>query len=219
MGCPNFSKVNALNYYVVSDITTRYDDEREEEVECIKDSFDYDMDMEFAAESAKEKGFESEKGSYNINMDGCSFLKKDNYEVFGKKWSDRWWNSIKFTEEIYARGGYYSGMLYDWDICVSVNGNNFYLSDYYSYSKEDFIEAISEEWFYYASNENEGMAKIQRKNFEKWLDKLITKFSEEADSLCEYICDETLVCGGVFSNGEAVYYKANTLRGKVNNIE
>lgn len=217
MSCPNFSKVNAFNYYVVSDITTRYDDEREEEVECLKDSFDYDMDKEFAAEIAKEKGFEAEKGSYNKYMDGCSFLKKDNYEVFGKKWSDRWWNSIKFIEEIYARSGYYSGMLYDWNICVSVNGENFYLCDYYS--TEDFIEAISEEWFYYASNENEGMAKIQRKNFEKWLGKLIVKYSVDADNLCEYICDEKLVCGGVFSNGEAVYYKADSLKGKANNIE
>ena len=48
---------------------------------------------------------------------------------------------------------------------------------------------------------------------------MIDKFSGEVDDMCRNICEDVYVCGGVFSNGEAVYYKEDSLKGKVCNVE
>jgi hypothetical protein len=85
---------------------------------------------------------------------------------------------------------------------------------------EDIIDAWKEEasdtWY---DGWNVGMAEIQSKNLKRWLTKMIDKFSDEADDMCRNICEDVYVCGGVFSNGEAVYYKEDSLKGKVRNVE
>lgn len=227
MSCPNFHKINARNYYVVGDTTTAYDDELEKEVEVLKDSFDYDCDIDFAQESAKEKGFETvdynDRNSYQNSMHASCLSSKSKWYAFGKKSDDMDFNQFEFTQEIYVHSGYYSGMNYDWDINICDNfGGNFRLSEYDDV--DSLVEDIADTWQEEASDTwyegwNAGMAKIQKKNLKKWLVKMIDKFSDEADDMCRSICEEVYVCGGVFSNGEAVYYKEDSLKGKVNNVE
>ena len=222
MSCPNFHKINAHNYYVVGDTTTAYDDELEEEVEVTKDSFDYDCDIDFAQESAKEKGFEPKKW-YSRTMNAEGIMDKTAWYYFGKKSSGMAFNHFEFSIEIYAHNGYYSGMNYDWDICINDNfSGDFSLSEYDDV--DSLVEDIADAWQEEASDTwyegwNAGMAKIQKKNLKKWLVKMIDKLSDEADDMCRYICEEVYVCGGIFSNGEAVYYKESSLKGKVNNVE
>ena len=227
MSCPNFHKINARNYYVVGDTTTAYDDELEEEVEVVKDSFDYDCDIDFAQESAKEKGFETvdynDRNSYQNSMHASCLSSKSKWYAFGKKGANMDFNNFEFSQEIYVHSGHYSGMNYDWDICICDNfGNHFRISEYNSI--ESLVDDIADTWQENATDSwydtwNAGLAKIQRKNLVKWLNGMIEKLSDEVDDVCRYICEEVYVCGGIFSNGEAVYYKESSLKGKVNNVE
>ena len=224
MGCPNFSKVHARNYYVVGDETTRWDDELEEEVSCLKDNEDYDMDIECATYHGKEKGFNpiSERFSerlWNDRMNAECIMDKSIFDSFGKNGLN--FNNFNICMEIYVRGGHYAGMNYDWDIVVTPEvGDDMHLSDYDSV--DDMINDIVADWnecSYYTDKWNAGMFAMQRKNLAKWLEHFIDKAMDEADAMCEDICEETYVCGGIFSNGEAVYYKKDSLKGIANNIE
>lgn len=225
MSCPNFKRVNARNYYVVSDETTYYDEEQGKEVPRIKDNDDYDFDIECARQNGIEKGYTPYNGKqpYNRNMDASLIMEKDEWSAFGKKSLEAAFNQFNFQIEIYVRGGHYCGMNYDWDIKVSNNydGSSCSITDFDSvktmidFMADDWTQEAADPWYGW----NVGLATIQKKNFKKWLAKMIRKYSNEADSMCEYICDETLVCGGIFSNGEAIYYKADSLKGKVCNVE
>lgn len=222
MSTPNFHKIHARNYYVVGDTTTTYDEELEEEVEVQKEYYDYEMDIDFAQECGKEKGFEPKKW-HSHTMNASGIMDKTAWHYFGKKSGDMAFNHFEFSIEIYVHSGYYSGMNYDWDICINDNfGGNFSLSEYDDV--DSLVEDIADAWQEEASDTwyegwNAGMAKIQRKNLKKWLVKMIDKFSDEADDVCRGICEDVYVCGGIFSNGEAIYYKEDSLKGKVCNVE
>ena len=223
MSCPNFHKVHARNYYVVTDETTFIDPETDEEVVIQKDQFDYDLDIECAIERSKEKGFygidQRERSNYyNNRMGGCPFMRSDEVMCFG---NGNDFNRFICHIDIYVQDGYYCGFNYDWDIRIETYyGDTFDLSGYYS--NDDFIKDIIDHWkenASYGGEWNEGLIKIQTKNIRKWLEKQIELISNKADDVCRDICEEVYVCGGIFSNGEAVYYKENSLKGKVNNIE
>lgn len=209
MSCSNFHKINARNYYVVGNETTRYDDELEQEVPCYKDSGDYDMDIDWACEAGKEKGFtplDADRSNYTRSMGSTSIMEKSGWFAFGKKSDDMAFNQFEFSQEIYVHNGYYSGMNYDWDINICDNfGGNFRLSEYDDV--DSLVEDIADAWQEEASDTwyegwNAGMAKIQRKNLIKWVKKMIDKLSGEADDVCRDICEDVYVCGGIFSNGE-----------------
>lgn len=210
MSTPNFHKVHARKYYVVGDEITCYDEELDEDVPCLKDSDDYDMDIEFAVDRAIEKGYEKAEGrNYVRTMDGSRIIEKEVWHCFGKKSNEMPFNQILIRQEIYAHNGYYSGFNYDWDLFFETNmGDTFRLSEYDDV--DSLVDDIADAWQEEASDTwNAGLAKMQRKNFTKWLSKVIEKVSDEADDLCRDVCEGVYVCGGIFSNGEAVYYKEN----------
>lgn len=227
MSCPNFHKIHARNYYVVGDETSYYDPETGEDVPCQKECEDYDMDIDCACEIGKEKGFTpldcKYPKSYVRSMGASAIMKKSGWYAFGKKSNGMDFNQFEFSKEIYVHSGYYSGMNYDWDISINDNfGDNFRLSEYDDVDL--LVEDIADAWQEEASDTwyegwNAGMAKIQKKNLKKWLVKMIGKFSDEADDMCRDICEDVYVCVGIFSNGEAIYYKEDSLKGKVNNVE
>ena len=227
MSTPNFHKVHARNYYVVGDKTSYYDEELGKDVPCQKESEDYDMDIDFACELGKEKGFTpldaNDRSNYARSMGSTAIMEKSGWYAFGKKSAEMAFNNFEFSQEIYAQSGYYSGMNYDWDININDNfGGNFRLSEYDDV--DSLVEDIADAWQEEASDTwyegwNAGMAKIQKKNLKKWLVKMIDKFSDEADDMCRDICEDVYVCGGIFSNGEAIYYKEDSLKGKVCNVE
>lgn len=201
MSCPNFHKVNARNFYAVSDKTTHFD-ENDNEVEAYKDSFDWEMDEEFACERGKEKGFTPSE-TYVRSMNGSSFMEKETWLQWGT--SER--GEFCVTEQIFMHSGYYSGANYDWDICISdCYGGKWNLSEYDS--EDDFLEDIVDSWKENASYDwNEGLVNIHAKNIRKWLEKVLDNHSDMADNMCKEICDDELACVGIFSNGEAVYEK------------
>lgn len=221
MSCPNFHKVNARKYYVIGDTIEVENPETGEKEVCMKDYFDYELDIDCACERGKEKGFTALEWYSRIM--GRGLMNKSVWHSFGKKSDEMAFNQFEFCQMIYIHDGHYSGANYDWDINICDNmGGNYHLSDYVDV--EDFIENIADAWQEVASDRwyggwNAGLAKMQRKNLVKWLTKMVKKFSDEADDFCRSICEEVYVCGGFFSNGEAVYYKEDSLKGKVNNVE
>ena len=222
MSTPNFRKVHARNYYVIMPTTTFIDPETDEEVEVSKDYYDYEMDIECAQECGKAKGFEPmdcTDRSYHVKgMDGAPIMRKETSVAFGKKCDKFDFNWFTFTMDVFVHNGYYSGGNYDWDIRVSTGYDEFRLSDYGDISS--MVEDILDEWSDGAMCEwNAGFIAIQRRNVSKWLERMIDKFSDEADDICRSVCEEVYVCGGIFSNGEAVYYKEGSLKGKVNDVE
>ena len=221
MSCPNFRKVNARKYYVIGDTIEVENPETGEKEVCIKDYDDYEMDIDCACERGKEKGFTALE--WHSDTMGRGLMNKSVWHSFGKKNADMAFNNFEFSQEIYAQSGYYSGMNYDWDININDNfGGNFRLSEYDDV--DSLVEDIADTWQEEASDTwydgwNAGMAKIQSKNLVKWLTNMVKKSSNEADDFCRSICEEVYVCGGIFSNGEAVYYKESSLKGKVNDVE
>jgi hypothetical protein len=223
MSTPNFHKVHARNYYVVNDETTYYDEEQGKDVPYRKESEDYDLDIEDACEYGKECGFTTlntrDRSNYTRSMGSTAIMAKSDWYSFGKKSAGIAFNNFEFSQEIYVQNGYYFGMNYDWDININDNfGGNFRLSEYDDV--DSMVDDIMDAWQEEASDEwNAGMTKIQSKNLKRWLLKMIDKFSDEADDMCRDICEDVYVCGGIFSNGEAIYYRADSLKGKACNVE
>ena len=209
MSCANFHKVNARNYYVLMPTTTHLD-ENDNEVEAYKDDFDYQMDIECATEYGKNHGFVPvENGRHIQSMDAAPIMEKSEWFAFGKKSSMEDFNQIRVDREIFVRSGEYSGANFDWDIFVMTNfGWDFRLSNHDNV--DQMVKNIADKWeedATYYGDWNTGMASIQRKNFEKWLEKLIDKCSDEANEICRLVCEKEYACTGVLSNGEAMYHE------------
>lgn len=210
MSTPNFHKLHARNFYVLMPTTTSEDPDTGEEIEVAKDDIDFEMDIENAQEYGKEDGFTpADKNTYSDRM-GLAVMEKAAWYCWGKNTSNLPFNNFEFTQEIYVRSGYYSGANFDWNISICANyGDNWSLADYDSV--EDMIDDILESWEYEAADTyygwNAGLARMQRKNIKKWLERMINKLSDKADEICKKVCDEEYYCAGIFSNGEAVYRK------------
>lgn len=104
------------------------------------------------------------------------------------------------------RGGYYDGCNLDWQVGINVCGNDY--DDGY-----ESLESIAED-FEYHTDMNEGMAKIQAKNVLNWIEKTKAELVEELEKVFTTY-SEPLVKVAQFSNGEAVYEKADTLKAKL----
>ena len=228
MSTCNFSKVNADNYYVIYS-TYKDEDIDGNEVEYQRDEWDYDCLMECINDYANNTygGYDRVDGyDGNRNYPASKVCEKDTeWETFGTK--KPWFLEVGVVSTILMRSGYYSGGNLDYDITlIDCQGRNtIKLSEYYDLGDmiDDMLDTLEEivgdcghdcehPW-------NLGTFKMQRKNIEKWLTDRILNMIEECEDICQKMCDETYVCGGVFSNGEAIYYKADTLKGKVCNIE
>lgn len=225
MSAKNFSRDNAQNYYVIHS-TYMGEDENGNEVEIQRDEWDYDCLKEDIYYYAKETygGYDLVEGyGGNRNYPAAKVCEKDTLcESFGTK--KPWFLEVGITPTILMRSGYYSGTNLDYEIKMEdAYGNSVELSDCTGVADmvdtmlchlEEMVEyhGIDEKW-------NLGTFKLQKKNIEKWLTDRLTQMIDECEDICQTMCDETYVCVGVFSNGEAIYEKANTLRAKVCNIE
>lgn len=211
MSAPNFTKINARNYYVLNHTSTYIDDDGKEK-QITKDYIDYSLDIENAKELGEKRNFHSygkfKHEDYNNNLDAYPFLWKNKEFQYGK---DNFLNSFNIEGRIYAIGGRYYGMNYDWDIVLGWNaGEEFLLSDYND--EESMIEDFMKVWegtaFNYCDNWNAGLVKLHKDKIRNLIEKQIDICSDECDNLCRDACDEILVCTNIFSNGEAIYQKA-----------
>ena len=225
MSTANFSKVNANNYYVILD-TFKDEDENGNEVERYKESWYYDELKDLITYGADEKfgGWDRiEGGDGNRNYYGTYICEKDTvWNTFGSK--APWFLEVGITPTIIMRSGYYSGATLDYELRITDSrSNEVKLSDYDDLGDllNDMMDNLYElvEWHGHECGWTTGTFKMQRKNIERWLEAKILEVIDECEAICAANAEETLVCGGRFSNGEAIYYRADSLKGKVNNVE
>lgn len=220
MATPNFTCINARAYYAVSDRTTYIDDDGKEKA-CFKDDADYQMDIDNLKGIGKEHGFESvspDRYNYSRTFEGHPIMEKDENHQWGK---NDYLGYFMFTMRVYVVDGYYSGGTYDWDVKIETNyGDEYVLSDYDD--EDGMIDDIMDGWMKEAVDyewQNAGLAKIHVPNVRKFLAKYIDMYSNECDAICEKACDQPLVKTAQFSNGEAIYEPAGTLRAAAKDVD
>ena len=86
--------------------------------------------------------------------------------------------------------------------------------DFEYYGKSEALDSLESSYEY---GDNPGFCKMQAKNLLKKVKRAIHELSDELEAVYSKYTDE-LVCVGRFSNGEAVYERANTLRGMLNAV-
>lgn len=202
MSCPNFNLFNAKNYYVIA-IQAEDDEEYYE--------FTYDDAIDFVQDIGVEEGFDI-GNSYDREMGACILSKEG--------WSNRYKideTGIRIKKEIYAVPGHYTGATLDYKVVVDNSASAYDINNYDSPEDmaEDIVNGLIDYFEWYGVNScgwNAGTLKIQRKNYKKWIVSQIENALDELDEFCKYNCEETYVLGDVYSNGEAIYYKADSVR-------
>lgn len=201
MSTCNFRLQCASKYYVLSSTIEEENEQGEMEV-VNKESWHWDDDTDYILETAKEKGY------YKYIPGRFETRPMDN-NICCK--------SIDFGEDylhcyIGLNSGYYEGATIDYDFYY---GNCDLLSDYKTVDDfvQDVVESIledksTEQWpLYYSAP-----------NLYKRLSTIISGLIDEAETICNHCCDERLVRIGIFSNGEAIYKRADSLKETLNSV-
>lgn len=205
MSTCNFRLQCASKYYVLSSYVEEINEEGEKEVVC-KEWYHLDFDRERVMEVAGKKEYTRYiSGSFKERPMDDNICCKDFY--FGDE---------RLECYIGFNNGHYEGATIDYDIRCGDYG---WLSD--CNTADDFIQEIVDgilaDKSYY-EGWNKGMCAIQRPNLYKKLSGMVSDIIDEAESICNVCCDEKLVRVGIFSNGEAVYERADSLRGKLTGV-
>ena len=206
----NFNLFNAKNYYVIA-----IPSEDEED-----NDFAYDDAVHCVQLSGTEEGFDIVKSydrrKHDRDMGTCILSKNEG-------WSSRYKcdeTEIRIKKEIYVVPGYYTGATLDYKVVVDNSASVYDINNYGSPEDmaEDMVNDLIDYFEWYGVNScgwNVGTLKIQRKNYKKWIVSQIEKALDELDEFCKNNCENVYVLGGVFSNGEAIYYQADTIKGKL----
>lgn len=202
MSTSNFRLQCASKYYVLSSYVEEINEQNEKEVVC-KDWYHWKFDTERIMEVAEKKDYTryisgSLKERPMDNNICCKVL------YFGYECLECY---------IGLNNGYYEGATIDYDIHCGYYG---WLSDYDTVDDfiYDIVEGVLTDKLHY-KDWNKGMCIIQRPNLYKKLSGVVFAMIDEAESICNDCCDENLVRVGLFSNGEAVYERVDSLRGKL----
>lgn len=205
MSTCNFHLQCASKYYVLSSYVEEMNEQDEKEI-VSKEWYHWDDDTERIMEVAGRKGYTRYiPGTYKARPMDDSICSK--YFYFGNECLECY---------IGLNNGYYEGATIDYDMRWGDYG---WLSDYDT--ADDFIHDIVEGILTEKSDYgywNEGMCTIQRPNLYKKLSGIVSAMIDEAGSICNDCCDEKLVIVGMFGNGEAIYERAESLRGKLTGV-
>jgi hypothetical protein len=127
-------------------------------------------------------------------VDRVEFYNNRNYEATGIKSlaSYKTFGNVEVEVLLTAviRSGYYEGANLDWEL------------NYYAGSGYDDILDLTYE--FESQNENQGMAKIQKRNAEKWATKIGEQMVEELERIFTQV-SKPLEVVARFSNGETFY--------------
>ena len=202
MGTCNFSKVNASRYYVIEDNGRDWEEIKE--------------DLQF---SARERQDGKRFRAVDEVEAGARWHRDEGRVILEFKWGDVFLSRnycFNLFGKIIVRPGYYEGATLDWDFEAVGWNERFCMNDY------DDLEAIAsdifEDWDYceLGSDWNAGIKKMQAKNIRKKIDEALEGVVNYLEEICAYLVGDNIyqrVC--VFSNGEAVYQKETTERGRL----
>lgn len=192
MGASNFYNRNAKNVYAVlmdyEDVVFDEDGNETEETQMVQcEEWDYDNLVDYVTELMDEqKLFKA--------VDRVEFYNNRNYEASGIKSlvSYKSFGDVEVEVLLTAvvRNGYYEGANLDWEL------------NYYAGSGYDDILNLSYEFA--SQYDNQGMAKIQCRNAEKWAKKEGERMVEELERIFTQV-SKPLEVVERFSNGETIY--------------
>lgn len=192
MGASNFYNRNAKNVYAVlmdyEDVVFDEDGNETEETQMVQcESWDYDNLIDYVTELMDEqKLFKA--------VDRVEFYDNRNYEATGIKSlvAYKTFGNVEVEVLLTAviRSGYYEGANLDWEL------------NYYAGSGYDNILDLTYE--FESQNDNQGMAKIQCRNAEKWVIKIRKQMVEELERIFTQV-SKPLEVVARFSNGETFY--------------
>lgn len=206
MATGNFGKVNARNYYVIYDT---YKDENGEDVQ--RDNWDFDDLRDSIQENGRATKLFPEESNEWVDRNAQELCYKSYDTHFGKSY---FLTDTRIVRTIIMRSGYYEGADLDWDIeIISPNGFNFKLSEYYSLENliEDYMRSVRDYVDMWGADYgwNMGTYKIQKKNIEKWLAKIVENEEEICEQFCKDNCEDVYQVSARFSNGETWYSKVS----------
>lgn len=211
MAAPNFHVINANNYYVVGDYTL-YEDEDGNTKKVQKDEADYFFDIENLKDIGISKGFRKDSDNYNPTFEASSILYKSDYHQYGK---DDYLNAFRVEANIYAIGGRYGGMVYDWDVSFLWNSGSgdCKLSEFED--TDGMLDYIMDDWQDTAesySDWNTGLIKCHKDKIRAYVEKIIKQYADEADGVCDKACEQPMGISARFSNGETWYAPVGKVR-------
>lgn len=192
MGASNFYNRNAKNVYAVlmdyEDVVFDEDGNETEETQMVQcESWDYDNLIDYVTELMDEqtlfKAVERVEFYNNRNYEATGIKSLASYKTFGNV-------EVEVLLTAVIRSGYYEGANLDWEL------------NYYAGSGYDDILDLTYE--FESQNENQGMAKIQKRNAEKWATKIGEQMVEELERIFTQV-SKPLEVVARFSNGETFY--------------
>lgn len=135
-------------------------------------------------------------------------------QALGTLTADKYFGDINVELEIkvLVQSAYYEGATLDYLISIYNGGEMIEVEDgYYKTTVEDILEDLFETKYseHGQSDMNKGMRTIQSRYAKDWLEQQITDLSEQVEKILENYSQHKLNCAGVFSNGEAIYTKAD----------
>lgn len=157
----------------------------------------------FASRDWHRAGLEPEKaGELSRSYYGVYLLQKTfQVEIPGGHLYD-------LTAKIVWRSGYYSGAILDYEIF----GGSYVgkMSDYRD--SDDFALDVIDDIIDDCSNYygwNPGVCAALRPKVEKAVEDAFNAIAKDSENVCQALADSSLVCVGIFSNGEAIYKPIN----------
>lgn len=188
MSAPNFAQTNTDVLYCIFS----------------QDEWEHEVTVCDASSALREKGWER-TDEYDGGRYYCG-------HYFAKKSVTIPLHESEFQITIKAKtvSGYYEGGTFDFDIFL-----NFYPYDWridIDYYEEQITpeNCIADDWY-----SNAGLSKIHAHHICDKIERIIQGMKDEAQEVFKKCCDRKLVCGGIFSNGEAIYYDADSERGRL----
>ena len=223
MSAPNFAKQNASKYFCFGFnqyFTQEYVDECELDQELVGQYDEVGTQINFDDTIGNVRGELKNKGWEEIEE------YDNNYSYHSKFFAEKtiefdFCNAhITIRARACATSAYYEGATFDWDGHLIVEGERYW--DYNNGGEYDLPDTegnleqwgVEDDWF-----DNLGLDKIHAKNVVARIEREFEKLTAEAEKVFQQYSDRVLVCGGIFSNGEAIYYDADSLKGKANDIE
>lgn len=237
MGTPNFARPNNASKYfaVLCDVEeksvecnecgdTYWEWESEyEEIETTKKCSCGSEDFSFETKQRSPETWECEDFINNIGdfieekggtAENESIGNDRNYPVqsLGYFQESKWYGDIEVEVRVVATltSAYYEGATLDFTIEI-FNGSEFVNIEegFYTVTERDILEDLFEIGYeHYYSDMNKGMRKLQVKNAEKWVEKIISELSEQMEQIFENYTQHKLERTALFSNGEAIYETA-----------
>lgn len=195
MGASNFYNKNASNVYAVlmdyEDVVFDENGNETEETQMVQcESWDYEDLVDYVNELMDEqklfKVSDRVEFGNNRNYEGTAIKSFVSYKTFGNV-------EVEVLLTAVIRSGYYEGANLDWEL------------NYYAGSGYDDILDLTYE--FESQNDNQGMAKIQCRNAEKWATKEGERMVEALEDIFTQISNPLQVVAR-FSNGETIYAKA-----------